>query len=95
MKHIITQNQVYVETEIHSVISTPVCHSSKGGPSSLEISRQLMFHPQGLPAVFSSRSWVVSMPVYIENLWKIVFEGLTHLEDGQSISEILTNMKIK
>lgn len=52
MKHIITQNQVYVETEIHSVISTPVCHSSMGGPSSLEISRQLMFHPQGLPAVF-------------------------------------------
>jgi hypothetical protein len=52
MKHIITQNQVCVETEIHSVISTPVCHSSMGGPSSLEISRQLMFHPQGLPAVF-------------------------------------------
>ena len=52
MKRTITQNQAHVETGFHSVVSTPIYHSSMGGPSSLEISRQLMFHPQGLPAVF-------------------------------------------
>ena len=51
MKQTITQNQAHVETGIHSVIDAPVCHSSMGGPS-LKVSRQTMFHIQGLPAAF-------------------------------------------
>ncbi len=51
MKQIITKNQAHVKTGIYSVTDALVCHSSMGG-SSLKVSRQTMFHIQGLPAVF-------------------------------------------
>ena len=51
MKQTISQNQARVETGIHSVTDAHVCHNSMGGPS-LKVSRQTMFHIQGLPAAF-------------------------------------------
>ena len=51
MKQTISQNQAHVETGIHSVTDAHVCQNSMGGPS-LKVSRQTMFHIQGLPAAF-------------------------------------------
>ncbi len=51
MKQAISQNQVHVETEVHSVADVYICYNSMGG-SSLKVSRQTMFHIQGLPAAF-------------------------------------------